>query len=158
MKERILGLDYGSRTVGVAVSDALGITAQPVETIARERETKLRRTLARIDELVAEYQVGKIVLGFPKNLNNSLGERARKTLEFQEMLEKRTQLPVLLWDERLTTVSAERVLEESGVPREERKAYIDQIAAVYILQGYLDRQGQTDDRPKEQISGEALRD
>lgn len=139
MKPICLGLDYGSKTVGVAVSDALGLTAQAVETITREQENKLRRTLARIDEIIAEHHVEVIVLGLPKNMNNTLGERAQHTLEFKEKLEKRTGLPVELWDERLSTVSAERVLIETGVRREHRKEYIDQIAAVYILQGYLDR-------------------
>lgn len=135
---RILGLDYGSKTVGVAVSDPLFITAQGVETIDRKEENKLRRTLARIEELCTEYEVGKIVLGLPKNMNNTVGDRARIAEEFREMLERRTGLPVIMWDERLTTVSAERVLKENGVRREDRKKYIDKIAAVFILQSYLD--------------------
>lgn len=135
---RILGLDYGSVTVGVAVSDALLITAQPVEVIKRTRETKLRRTLARLDELIAEYEVGKIVLGYPKNMNNTLGERVQLTEQFKEKLEKRTGLEVVLWDERLTTVSAMEVLKEGKVRRENRKKYVDKIAATIILQGYLD--------------------
>lgn len=135
---RIMGLDYGSKTVGVAISDALKITAQGIETIERKEENKLRKTLARIEELAKEYEVETIVLGFPKNMNNTLGERAEKTLELKEMLERRTGLPVVLWDERLTTVSAERILMESNVRREDRKKYIDKIAAVFILQGYLD--------------------
>ncbi len=135
---RILGLDFGSRTVGVAVSDALGLTAQGVEIIRREQENKLRRTLARIEELIVQYQAERIVLGYPKNMNNTVGERARRTLEFGEMLKRRTGLPVEMWDERLTTVAAERALIEGGVRREKRKAYVDMIAAVYILQGYLD--------------------
>ena len=135
---RILGLDYGSKTVGVAVSDPLGLTAQKVETIWRKQENKLRRTLARIEELIAEYEVEKIVLGFPKNMNNTVGERAEKALEFGEMLKKRTGLEVIMWDERLTTVASEKVLMESGVRRENRKEVIDQIAASMILQGYLD--------------------
>ena len=135
---RILGLDYGSKTVGVAVSDPLGFTAQGVETIWRKQENKLRQTLARIAELAQEYQAEKIVLGFPKNMNNTLGERALKTLEFQEKLKTRTGLPVVMWDERLTTVEAERTLKEAGVRRENRKQYLDEIAAVFILQGYLD--------------------
>jgi len=139
LKDVLMGLDYGSKTVGVAVSDRLGLTAQAVETIHREKEDKLRRTLARIEQLISEQDVKKIVLGLPRNMDHSLGERAQKTLEFRDMLERRTGLPVVLWDERLTTVSAERVLQESGVRRENRKQYIDQIAAVYILQGYLDR-------------------
>ena len=132
---RILGLDYGSKTVGVAVSDPLGLTAQKVETIWRKQENKLRRTLARIEELIAEYEVEKIVLGFPKNMNNTVGEKA---LEFGEMLKKRTGLEVIMWDERLTTVEADRTLIEAGVRRENRKQYLDGIAAVFILQGYLD--------------------
>ena len=135
---RSLGLDYGSKTVGVAVSDPLGLTAQSVETIWRKQENKLRQTLARIEELAAEYQAEKIVLGLPKNMNNTIGERAEKTLEFREMLERRTGLPVVMWDERLTTVEAERTLMEASVRRENRKQYLDQLAAVFILQGYLD--------------------
>ena len=135
---RLIGLDYGSKTVGVAVSDALGITAQSVETIRRKEENKLRRTCARIEELIAEYGAEKIVLGFPKHMNNDIGERAQKTLEFKAMLERRTGLEVVLWDERLTTVEAERVLMESGVRRENRKQVVDKVAAVFILQSYLD--------------------
>lgn len=135
---RVLGLDYGSVTVGVAVSDALLITAQPVEVIKRKGETKLRRTLARLEELISEYDVQKIVLGYPKNMNNTLGERVQRTEEFKEKLEKRTGLEVVLWDERLTTVSAMEVLKEGNVRRENRKSYVDKIAASLILQGYLD--------------------
>ena len=135
---RIIGLDYGSRTVGVAVSDPLKITAQAVETITRKEENKLRKTCARIEELVKEYQVEQIVLGFPRHMNNDIGERAEKSLEFGQMLERRTGLKVVMWDERLTTVEAERTLMENKVRRENRKKYIDQIAAVFILQGYLD--------------------
>ena len=135
---RIMGLDYGTKTVGVAVSDPLGITAQAVETIARKEENKLRKTCARIKALIAEYGIERIVLGFPKHMNNDIGERAEKALEFRDMLVRRTGLEVVMWDERLTTVSAERTLIESGVRRENRKRHIDQIAAVFILQGYLD--------------------
>lgn len=135
---RIMGLDYGSKTMGVAISDALGITAQGIETIERKEENKLRKTIARIEELVKEYEVTEIVLGFPKNMNNTIGERAEKSLELKEMLERRTGLPVIMWDERLTTVEAERTLIESNVRRENRKKYVDKIAAVFILQGYLD--------------------
>lgn len=135
---RIMGLDYGSKTVGVAISDPLGITAQGMETIERKAENKLRQTLARIAQLVNEYEVEKIVLGFPKNMNNTIGERGEKTLEFKAMLERRIGIPVLMWDERLTTVEAERTLMESNVRRENRKQYVDKIAAVFILQGYLD--------------------
>ena len=135
---RILGLDYGSKTVGVAVSDPLGLTAQRLDTIWRKQENKLRQTLARIKELVDEYQIEQIVLGYPKNMNNTVGERAEKALEFKEMLEKRTGLLVIMWDERLTTVEADRTLMEAGVRRENRKQYLDGLAAVFILQGYLD--------------------
>ena len=135
---RILGLDYGSKTVGVAVSDTLGFTAQGVEIIRRKSENKMRQTLARIEELIAQYQVEEIVLGLPKNMNNTLGDRAEKSLELKETLERRTGLPVVMWDERLTTVSANRVLMETGVRRENRKEHVDEIAAVFILQGYLD--------------------
>lgn len=135
---RILGLDFGSKTVGVAVSDGLGITAQGLEIIRRTSENKLRQTCARIEALIEEYKVGTIVLGFPKNMNNTVGERAEKSLAFKEMLERRTGLPVVMWDERLTTVEANRTLIEGGVRRENRKEYVDKLAAVYILQGYLD--------------------
>ena len=135
---RILGLDYGSKTVGVAVSDELGITAQGLETIQRTKENKLRQTLARIEQLIKEYDVEKIVLGYPKNMNNTEGARAQASSDFREMLVRRTGLEVILQDERLTTVSAERVLIESGVRRENRKEVIDKIAAVFILQTYLD--------------------
>lgn len=138
MNMRTMGLDYGTKTVGVAISDALGLTAQGIETIQRKEENKLRRTLARIEELISEYDVEKIVLGFPKHMNNDIGERAQKSLEFREMLVRRTGLPVVMWDERLTTVEAERTLIESNVRRENRKQYVDKIAAVLILQGYLD--------------------
>ena len=135
---RILGLDFGSKTVGVAVSDPLGLTAQGVEIIRRKSENKLRQTLARIEELAKEYQVETIVLGLPKNMNNTMGDRAEKSLEFKETLERRTGLAVVMWDERLTTVSANRVLMETGVRRENRKDHVDEIAAIFILQGYLD--------------------
>ena len=135
---RILGLDYGTKTVGVAVSDELLITAQGVETVWRKSPSKLRQTLARIEELVRQYGVEKIVLGYPKNMNNTEGERCERTKEFKEMLEKRTGLEVVLWDERLTTVAADNSMIEMGVRREHRKEYVDEIAAIFILQGYLD--------------------
>ena len=134
---RVLGLDYGSKTVGVAVSDPLRLTAQGVEIIRRKSENKLRQTLARICELASEYQAETIVLGFPRNMNATIGERARATIEFKAMVERRTQLPVILWDERLTTVAADRVMDETGVRN--HKDYVDEIAAMLILQGYLDR-------------------
>ena len=135
---RIMGLDYGSKTIGVAVSDPLGLTAQGVEIIRREEENKLRKSLRRVEELVKEYEVEEIVLGFPKNMNNTIGERAEKSLQLKETLERRLGLPVVMWDERLTTVEANRTLMETGVRRENRGKYVDMIAAVFILQGYLD--------------------
>lgn len=135
---RIMGLDYGSKTVGVAISDQLLLTAQGKEIIRRERENKLRQTLARIEALITENDVEKIVLGCPKNMDGSEGERVEKTREFQEMLERRTGLEVILWDERLTTAAADRYMIAAGIRRENRKQYVDEIAAVFILQGYLD--------------------
>ncbi len=136
---RILGLDYGSRTVGVAISDMMGWTAQSLETITRKEENKLRKTLARIEALVKEYEVEKIVLGYPKHMNNDEGDRCEKTESFKEMLERRTGLPVILQDERMSTASAERILMEGGVRRENRKEFVDKMAAAFILQTYLDR-------------------
>ena len=135
---RILGLDYGSVTVGVAISDELGLTAQGVEVIRRKEENKLRKTLARIEELVTEYQVEKIVLGYPKNMNNTIGDRALKSEEFRDMLVRRTGVDVLLWDERLSTVSAHQSMIEGGKRREQRAEVVDMVAAVFILQSYLD--------------------
>lgn len=135
---RIMGLDFGSKTVGVALSDPLLITAQGLEIIRRKEENKLRQTLARIEELVLEYQVETIVLGLPKNMNDTMGDRAEKSIEFKEMIERRTGLAVVLWDERLTTVAADKVMMEAGIRREERRDYVDSIAASFILQGYLD--------------------
>lgn len=135
---RIMGLDFGSKTVGVAISDPLFITAQGKEIIRRERPDKLRQTLARIEQLIVEAEVDKIVLGYPKNMDDSEGDRVAKTKEFKEMLERRTGLEVVLWDERLTTVAADKYMIEAGIRREKRKDYVDEIAAVFILQGYLD--------------------
>ena len=135
---RILGLDYGSKTVGVAMSDPLLLTAQGVEIIRRDREDKLRRTYARIEELCREHGVEKIVLGYPKNMNNTEGVRCDKTKEFMAALERRTGLPVILWDERLTTVAADAAMIEGGIRREDRREHVDEIAAVFILQGYLE--------------------
>ena len=135
---RVMGLDYGSKTIGVAISDPLGLTAQGIEIIRRDEENKLRKSLRRIEELIKEYQVEEIVLGFPKNMNNTIGERAEKSLQLKETLERRCKLPVIMWDERLTTVEANRTLMESKVRRENRSKYVDMIAAVFILQGYLD--------------------
>ncbi len=133
-----MGLDFGSKTVGVAISDPLLVIAQGIETITRKEENKLRKTCARIETLIQEYEVGRIVLGLPKHMNNDIGDRAEKSIKFGEMLRRRTGLEVVMWDERLTTVEAERTLIENGVRRENRKQYIDKVAAVFILQGYLD--------------------
>lgn len=135
---RIMGLDFGSKTVGVAISDPLLLTAQGIETIKRKEENKLRKTLARIEELIVAYEVEEIVLGLPLHMDDSVGIRAEITMEFQEKLERRTGLPVVLWDERLTTVEAEQVMIETGIRREHRKEHVDRIAACFILQGYLD--------------------
>lgn len=138
---RIMGLDYGDKTVGVAVSDEMFLTAQPVETIKRERANKLRQTYARIEKLIMEYNVGKIVTGLPLNMDGSEGLRCQKTRGFAETLERRTGLEIVFQDERLTTFAANAVLEEGGVHKEMRKAYIDKIAASVILQDYLDNIG-----------------
>ncbi len=135
---RIMGLDFGSKTVGVAVCDPLGFTAQGLETITRKEENKLRHTCQRIETLIQEYEITSIILGYPKNMDDSIGERAQKTEEFKKMLERRTGLSVILWDERLTTVEADQILRESGVPKTERKKVIDKVAAEIILQSYLD--------------------
>lgn len=138
--KRIMGLDYGSKTVGVAVSDPLNITAQGVETIFRKSENKLRQTLARIEQLIAEFEAEKIVLGLPVHMNEEQGERAKKSLEFKSMLERRTGLEVIMWDERLTTVEAIETLNEAGISPKDRKKYVDKLAAVFILQDYLNAQ------------------
>ena len=136
---RIMGLDFGSRTVGVAISDSLLLTAQGVEIIRRKEENKLRQTLARIEELIVANEVEEIVLGLPKNMNDTEGARVELTKEFKDKLERRTGLPVSFWDERLTTVAADKAMMEAGIRRENRKDYVDMIAATLILQGYLDR-------------------
>ena len=134
---RILGLDYGSKTVGVAVSDPLGLTAQRLDTIWRKQENKLRQTLASIEALTKEYGVERIVVGYPKNMNNTVGERAEKALEFGEMLKRRTGLEVVMWDERCTTVSAHNYLNEVNVRGKKRKNVVDAVAAVIILESYM---------------------
>ena len=144
---RILGLDYGARTVGTAVSDGLMLTAQTLKTIERKEENTLRRTLREIEGLIAEYQVDTVILGLPLHMDGSMSERAEKTLEFKEILEKRTGLPVILRDERLTTVAADEILEESGIKKSDRKKYIDSIAAGIILQDYLN---EINDQKKDQ--------
>ena len=131
-------MDFGGKTCGVALSDSLWITAQPKEIIRRDRENKLRRTYARIEELIEEYDVGLIVLGLPLNMDDSQGERARKTLEFREGLHRRTGLPVVMSDERLTTVEAEEIMSRQGIPRSEYHNYVDMIAAGIILEEYME--------------------
>lgn len=135
---RIIGLDYGSATIGVAISDELQLTAQGIETIHRKKENHLRKSLARIEELINEYGVDLIILGYPKNMNNTIGGRAKKTEEFAKKLEDRTGLEVVLWDERLTTVMANQTLISGDVRRENRGKVVDKLAAVLILQNYLD--------------------
>lgn len=133
-----MGLDYGSVTVGVAISDALLLTAQGIEVIRRKDENKLRQTYARIEQLVEEYNVEKIVVGYPKNMNNTIGERAIKSEKFAKTLERRTGVPVVLFDERLSTVSAHNAMIEGNMRREKRAKVVDKVAAVFILQTYLD--------------------
>ncbi len=135
---RIMGLDYGSRTVGVAISDELLLTAQAREIIRRKEENKLRKTLARIEELIQEYDVQQIVLGLPLNMDQSESVRSVLSEEFRDKLERRTSLPVIMWDERLTTVEADAIMDEAGIKKSERKEYVDMIAAQIILQDYLD--------------------
>lgn len=135
---RIMGLDYGSRTVGVALSDELLLTAQAKEIIRRKEENKLRRTLARIEELIQEFGVEKIVLGLPLNMDQTPSERSQLCLEFKDKIERRTGVPVVMWDERLTTVEADEIMDEVGIRGRERKEYVDMIAAQIILQDYLD--------------------
>ena len=135
---RVLGLDFGSKTCGVAVSDPLMITAQGVEIIRRKEANKLRQTLARIEELVREYEADRIVIGLPKNMNNTEGERVELTREFAASVARRTGKEIIFWDERLTTVAADKAMMEAGIRREHRKEYVDMIAAELILQGYLD--------------------
>lgn len=151
---RMMGLDFGSKTVGVALSDPLGITAQGLEIVRRKSENKLRRTLARIEELIRAYEVEELVLGYPKNMNGTEGIRCEKTKEFKELLEKRTGLTVTLWDERLTTVAADRAMMEAGLGRLERKEHVDEIAAVFILQGYMDARAMKKDMGSEGFYGE----
>jgi putative holliday junction resolvase len=134
---RVIGLDYGSKTVGVAVSDPLEMGATAVEIIRREKENHLRRTIARIEELIKEYEAEAIVLGFPVNMNGTVGERAEMALLFKEMLEKRVSIPIYLCDERLTTVEAEEIMDFNGVREKDRKKYVDMIAAQVILEDWM---------------------
>lgn len=136
---RTMGLDLGSKTIGVAVSDAMGWTAQGLETI-KINEAGNDFGLKRLNEIIKEHEVSKIVIGLPKNMNGTIGPRGEISQEFATRLEKKFKLPVFLWDERLTTMAAERVLLEADVSRSKRKKVIDKMAAVLILQGFLDRQ------------------
>jgi len=135
---RLLGLDFGSRTVGVAISDGLGITAQELVTIERPKPGKLKKTLFRIGEICEEYEVDTIILGYPRNMDDTEGERCAATLEFKALIEDKLKIPVILHDERLTTIAAAEILDESGVKRSDQKKYIDQVAAAIILQEYMD--------------------
>lgn len=135
---RVLGLDFGSKTIGVAVSDPLGLTAQGVEIIRREDENNLVDSIKRLRELAQEYQVEYILLGNPKNMNNTQGDRVQKTIRFKKRIKKELNIPVKMWDERLSTVAAEKELIYLDMSREKRKQVIDMQAAVFILQGYLD--------------------
>ncbi len=134
---RILGLDLGSKTLGVAISDELGWTAQGVETIKINEESR-DYNMGRLSEIVNEYGVEKVVLGMPKNMNGTIGPRAEASQQFAQILQKKFDLPVILWDERLTTMAAERMLISADVSRKKRKQVIDKMAAVMILQSYLD--------------------
>ena len=145
---RIMGLDYGSRTVGVAISDELFMTAQAKEIIRRKEENKLRRTLARIEELILEYDIREIVLGLPLHMDSSVGIRAEISMEFKDKLERRTGIPVVLLDERLTTVEADEIMDELGIRGKERKNYVDMIAAKVILQDYLNQRDIKKDTPE----------
>ena len=138
---RILALDYGSTTVGVAMSDALGITAQPGETLVRKKENHLRQTLAAIEKLVSENDITLIVLGKPVHADGSEGERVKATEEFAKALSARVNVPIHWQDERMTTIAADEILAEQGVPREERKKYIDSVAASIILRDYMNMKG-----------------
>ena len=131
-----MALDVGSRTIGIACSDALLMTAQGIETI---RRTSLENDFNRLRELISEYEVHELVVGMPKNMNGTKGDRAEKTEEFVEKMKAVIDLPVTFWDERLSTVMAERQLIAADVSRKKRKGVIDKMAAVVILQGYLDR-------------------
>lgn len=136
---RIMGLDFGSKTVGVAVTDPLGMTAQGVEIIRRESPNKLRKTLARIESLIEQYDVEKIVVGYPIMLDGTEGERVEKTKEFASMLERRSGKQIIFQDERLTTVEAYEIMDQAGIKREDRYKYVDQIAATIILEDYINR-------------------
>ncbi|MEW6696395.1 MAG: Holliday junction resolvase RuvX [Bacillota bacterium] len=132
---RIMGLDVGDKTIGVALSDPLGWTAQGLEVIRRQ---DIDKDLARLSEIIRQYEVEKILVGLPKNMNATIGPQGEKVLDFIERLKTRIDLPVKTWDERLSTVAAERMLIQADVSRSKRKKVIDKMAAAVILQGYLD--------------------
>lgn len=134
---RILGLDVGTKTVGVAISDEMGWTAQGLETI-KINEERGQFGFDRISELVKQYDVDKIVVGLPKNMNGTIGPRGEACQQFAENLRELLQLDVVMWDERLSTMAAERLLISADVSRKKRKKVIDKMAAVVILQGFLD--------------------
>lgn len=136
--KRAMGLDLGDKTIGVAVSDLLLLTAQGVEIIRRDNPVDLSKSMARLKELIKMYEVDKIVLGFPKNMNNTVGERCEKSIRFKEKLENEFRIEVVLMDERLTTMQADKMLISADVSRQKRKQVIDKMAAVLILQSYLD--------------------
>ena len=147
---RIMGLDVGAVTVGVAISDELLCTAQGIEVIRRRHENKLRQTYARIEQLIAEYSVGLVVIGYPKNMNNTVGERAEKSESFAADIRRRTGLETVLWDERLTTVSAHRVLDLAEMNYRRKNEVVDKLAAVLILQNYLDWRSSSRERAEDQ--------
>jgi len=139
-EKRILGLDYGNRRIGVAVSDTLGLTAQALEIISRPNPIDHTSSLQRIQSIIKEYGIGAVVLGFPKNMDNSQGQQCEKVIAFMKQLQKKLpDLEIILQDERLSTLSAERVLDEIGISGKKRKQYVDKTAAVFILQNYLDK-------------------
>ena len=135
---RLMGLDYGNVHVGVALSDELGMTAYPLEVIKRKDSNKLRKTFARIEEIAREYKVDKIIIGLPLNMDDSESEISKTVIDFSENIKRRTGLPVELWDERLSTLEATDILEEAGIKVQDRKTYIDKIAASFILRRYME--------------------
>lgn len=135
---RLMGLDYGNVHVGVALSDELGMTAYPLEVIKRKDSNKLRKTFARIEEIAREYKVDKIIIGLPLNMDNSESEISKTVIDFSENIKRRTGLPVELWDERLSTLEATDILKEAGIKVQDRKTYIDKIAASFILRRYME--------------------
>ena len=147
---RVMAIDYGDAHTGVALSDPTGFLVGTTATINSRRQEAVVDQLVR---LIEEHRPDEVVLGFPKNMNNTVGDRAEKSLAFKEMLERRTGLPVVMWDERLTTVEANRTLMEGKVRREDRKQYVDKLAAVFILQGYLDCEGMKSGNTHPDITG-----